>query len=134
MRREQLNRRTHQTSAAATAERPPVPQILQRGKAVRLGGGIEVRIFKITGYAVGDYVYNCEERLIDSSEWSDTDNDDKFVDKGDADVEVYCISEAGNSDEHSLSVNDVLIGWHVVDDEGVERIIGMSPKYAWWKA
>lgn len=39
MRRDQLNRRTHQTSTAAKAERPTSPQIIQRGKAVRAGGG-----------------------------------------------------------------------------------------------
>jgi len=45
MRRDQLNRRTHQTSAAAKAERPQSPQVIQRGKAVRAsasadGGGL----------------------------------------------------------------------------------------------
>jgi hypothetical protein len=43
MRRDQLNRRIHQTSAAAKAERPPSPQIIQRGRAVRAGGGGGVR-------------------------------------------------------------------------------------------
>ncbi|KKK87875.1 hypothetical protein LCGC14_2748830, partial [marine sediment metagenome] len=39
MRRDQLNRRTHQTSAAAKAERPPSPRVIQRGRAVRSAGG-----------------------------------------------------------------------------------------------
>jgi len=39
MRRDQLNRRIHQTSSAANAERHKSPQIIQRGKAVRAGGG-----------------------------------------------------------------------------------------------
>lgn len=37
MRRDQLNRRIHQTSAAAKTERLSSPQILQRGRAVRAG-------------------------------------------------------------------------------------------------
>lgn len=45
MRRDQLNRRVHRTSAAAKAERHQSPQILQRARAVRHsgGGGSEVR-------------------------------------------------------------------------------------------
>ncbi len=39
MRRDQLNRRVHRTSLAAKAERPSSPQIIQRGRAVRVGGG-----------------------------------------------------------------------------------------------
>ena len=39
MRRDQLNRRTHRTSAAAQAERHRSPQIIQRGGAVRHPGG-----------------------------------------------------------------------------------------------
>ncbi len=35
MRRDQLNRRVHQTSAAAKAERHRSPQVIQRGRAVR---------------------------------------------------------------------------------------------------
>lgn len=38
MRRDQLNRRTHQTSAAAKAERLSSPQVMQRGRAIRAGG------------------------------------------------------------------------------------------------
>lgn len=39
MRRDQLNRRTHQTSLAAKAERHSSPHVIQRGRAVRYGGG-----------------------------------------------------------------------------------------------
>ncbi len=39
MRRDQLNRRTHQTSAAAKAERLSSPQVIQRGRAIRRNGG-----------------------------------------------------------------------------------------------
>ncbi len=35
MRHDQLNRRTHRTSAAAKAERHLSPQVIQRGRAVR---------------------------------------------------------------------------------------------------
>ncbi len=45
MRRDQLNRRTHQTSAAARAERHQSPQVIQRGGAVRHGGGRARRAF-----------------------------------------------------------------------------------------
>ena len=48
MRRDQLNRRTHRTSAAAKAERPSSPQILQRGRAVRAGGGPRLAVVKTT--------------------------------------------------------------------------------------
>ncbi len=44
MRRDQLNRRIHQTSAAAKAERHQSPQVIQRGGAVRHGGGDGARL------------------------------------------------------------------------------------------
>ena len=43
MRRDQLNRRIQQTSLAAKAERPPGPQIIQQGKAVRHSAGGVIR-------------------------------------------------------------------------------------------
>ncbi|MCD6392442.1 MAG: hypothetical protein J7M40_02935 [Planctomycetes bacterium] len=45
MRRDQLTRRIQQTSLAAKAERRQSPQIIQRGKAVRAGGGGRRRAF-----------------------------------------------------------------------------------------
>ena len=135
MRRDQLNRRTHQTSAAAETERPSSPQVIQRGKAVRHGGGGGVRIFKITGFAAGDYIYNCDEYLVDSSDWNDeTAPKTKIVDKGEPVVQVFNMGESNHTGSgQSLSIGDLLIGWSCVDDEGNTRYIGMSPKYAWWK-
>ncbi len=48
MRRDQLNRRTHRTSAAAKAERPSSPQIIQQGGAVRHGGSPRLAVVKTT--------------------------------------------------------------------------------------
>ncbi len=45
MRRDQLNRRTHQTSAAAKAERHQSPQSIQGGAAVRHDSGRVRRAF-----------------------------------------------------------------------------------------
>ncbi len=45
MRRDQLNRRTHRTSLAAKAERHDSPHVIQRGRAVRAGGGGGRRAF-----------------------------------------------------------------------------------------
>lgn len=39
MRRDQLNRSTHNTSTAAKTERPSSPHIIQGGRAFRAGGG-----------------------------------------------------------------------------------------------
>lgn len=55
MRRDQLNRRVHRTSAAAKAERHQSPQVIQRGRAVRAApggsGGGSVGWFKLSAVA-----------------------------------------------------------------------------------
>lgn len=93
-----------------------------------------LRIFQITGNALADYIYECEEKLIDSTYWPDVLNHTKLINKGDPDVDVFNIGEAGSTTEHALAVNDILIGFEMRDDAGIPRLVGWSPRFAWWKS
>lgn len=131
MRREQLNRRTHQTSAAAKAERHKSPRIIQRGRAVRAGGGGGLKVFVITGLATGRGLYECKECLFDATDWNAETNVQKFGAIGNT-VEVFNTGENKSVVGSILLVGDFLLAFQHTDDEGNVRWIGFSPKYSWW--
>ena len=103
MRRDQLNRRIHQTSAAAKTERPPSPQVIQRGRAVRSGGGDRRAFVKTTPGA--------------------TTSVDVYLDEDDSDTEVTVscyIYGGGNLNGAYPTLVDGMPFW-VQNDAGVWR-------------
>lgn len=135
MRRDQLNRRTHRTSLAAKAERRQSPQIIQRGRAVRAGGGgstaVGLKLFRIDSNGTGRGVYKCKESVFDSTDWDSTSTIDKFGVTGDW-VYVFNIGENYSAVANVLVSGDYLVAWQHTDDESNVRWLGFSPKYSWW--
>ncbi len=132
MRRDQLNRRVHRTSAAAKAERHQSPPIIQRGRAVRHSGGSGGRtVFRIDSNGTGRGVYKCKEVVFDSTDWDSTSTIDKFGTTGDW-IYVFNIGENYSAVDNLLVAGDYLIAGQHTDDEGNVRWIGFSPKYSWW--
>lgn len=132
MRRDQLNRRTHQTSAAANTERQPSPQILQRGRAVRAGGG-GGQIFVITDASgiCGEYV--CKKYEIDNSYWKQSVYHTKLIKVSDDEYDVFNLAEDNITvPDNALSNGDIIVAHQFTDNSGVRRWVGHSPKYAWW--
>ena len=132
MRRDQLNRRIHQTSAAAKDERRQSPQIIQRGGAVRhSGGGGGRTVFKIYSNGTGRGVYKCKKVLFDATDWDSTSTIDKFGVVGDW-IYVFNMGENYSAVSNLLVADDFLIAFQHTDDESNVRWIGSSPKYSFW--
>lgn len=95
------------------------------------GGGSTISIYEIVSNATGDGIYNCYKMIIDATWWGNTSGTDILTV---TDVTTYPVFNLAENDEHShvLSVGDMLLGFTVVDDEGNPRIVGWSPRYAYW--
>ena len=133
MRRDQLNRRIHQTSAAAKTERLSSPQVIQRGRAVRAGGG-GPSLFKVDSNGTGRGVYRCLLQVFDSSDW-DADSTINKLSNAEGLYDYYYVFNMGENYSAVANVlveGDFLMASQHTDDEGTVRWIGWSPKYSWW--
>lgn len=93
-----------------------------------LGGGTNIKIFKVHSLATGDGIYNCYEQVIVDADWNNTGGAAKIWDKDEEPVavEVLNLDEYNpNAGQHNLIEGDVIVACYKVDDAGVGRWVGL---------
>lgn len=114
-----VNRRQRRFEGKGKAEQIAPPEIVQPSAEKRFD---RPRLFRITGGA--NLRYTGVEQIIDKDKWL---MEWPLIDKNS--VEVDILDLAG---ERELSTNDIIVGFPVIDNAGIRRFVGFSPKYAWW--
>jgi len=89
-------------------------------------GGSTLKIFKVQTVATGDGVYNCERQKLDSSDWTDTTGARRYIDSGDAWVEVLNLLEMHvvSGYTRGLARSDLILAYKMIDDEAHSRWVG----------
>lgn len=92
-----------------------------------VGGGVNIKIFRVVSADTGDGIYNCFEQVLDATDWDDTDGANKFVDKDTVNVEVLNLAEFNPEPTYvaHLVANDLISAWKEIDDESNARWIGV---------
>lgn len=102
---------------------------LQRRRNISVSSGTNIWIFEVQSQATGDGVYNCYKQKLDATDWTDTSGVDKFDDKEETPVAVEVLnlleSDTESTYQPALAKYDLIVAWHIKDDEGNTRWVGI---------
>jgi len=114
-------------AAAARAEKPRGPDIIQQGSPVRFPDS--VKFFEVVSASAGWGLYLCREIIVNKITWPAVTVYDKFTPKGLASVEVLNLHETYPGSDagywHALAKFDKMVAWQVFDNGKLHRWVGV---------
>jgi len=115
-------------SAAGYSIALDIPTLIRKIRFIRpSGGGVNIKIFEVQAVAY-DGIYNCYEKKLDSTEWTGTGGNDKFINAEETPtlIEVFNLNENCVLADYSpaLAIYDLIEARQMKDDESNKRWAG----------